>query len=264
MAIAASDYFIPRTSFVPYILEDIYIKGGFRVFATLAARDDYIVRAKQLAFFEDFDSRKIGMLCSVIAENRQVYQLNDDKETWSVFAPGGDFTAVEPLFKQDGSLRIREAVLLPTVVPGTSAGSSVVLDNDLRPVWGNPTAGTPGSRSTFNHVFDSIDTGQFGEVELVASSCLILLRMAVNVPDLKVEIFSTPDKIDNNPYTFISTDVYIEDEGIREQNGVVTKFRRFSILANLEVPVASKHYIRVTNVGPVSQVPVIDMLYLDI
>lgn len=264
MALAASDYFIPRTSFVPYILEDLYIKGGFRVFKTLADRDTYIQKAKQLAFFEDFDSRKVGMLCCVIDENRQIYQLDTNKESWTLFKPGGEVTVAEPLYNNNGTIHIRENVLLPTPAPGTPAGSSVVLDADMRPVWAPPAGGQPGMRGKVPIVFPVLDAGQSATYLLDIAATVILLELEVNMADFKVEIFSTVDMDDENPYTFISADGYLSDQGIKEQNGQLWKFRRFSILANLETPVIGRHYVKVTNMNPIAAVPTVDIHYLEL
>lgn len=65
MPIYASAFFIPTSASIPYILEDVYLKGGYRSVATIAERD--LIKTA---------ARKQGMLCYV-REDQNIYWLPD-------------------------------------------------------------------------------------------------------------------------------------------------------------------------------------------
>lgn len=85
MAIPVQSNLTPaHPSKMPFVLEDIYMKGGFRVVATKALRDSIPVQ-----------SRKPGMIVYVFDMDKY-YKLAADMSTWTIWGtPGG---AREPSF----------------------------------------------------------------------------------------------------------------------------------------------------------------------
>lgn len=63
MPVFPTSFFVPPSSSVPFLLEDIYVRGGFRVVSTLADRDE----------IHNF-SRKEGMWV-VVQEDNTIYEL---------------------------------------------------------------------------------------------------------------------------------------------------------------------------------------------
>lgn len=262
MPLIVDDFINPSSEWVPYILDDKYLKGGFRVFPTLADRDAYTLFAKDLAFFEDYDSRKVGMVCSV-AETDTLYKLGADRETWSELELGGgiDFTPENPLQLIGNLLRIDPRYIVP---PPSKAGQVLTTSISLTPLW-QDLALKQGTRSTVQYtVTNAVAPGGTHDFSLDMSPSVILLHVEVNTPDMKLEGFSTSARTDNNPYTFISDEIHLIDEGIKYQNGDETKFRRFSILANLEEPVSSLQHFRITNLSPIDINPTVDIMYLSL
>lgn len=77
MPIRVTSFYLPVSPSLPYILEDVYVRGGFRSVATTAARDGIAAMAK-----------KVGML--VYCEDVDKYfRLGTDKQTWYEFTLGG-------------------------------------------------------------------------------------------------------------------------------------------------------------------------------
>lgn len=72
MPIQLASYLIPRNNGAFYLLEDTYLKGGFRVTADVTSRD--AIPAPCL---------KNGMLCYTVAENK-FWKYNSVSSTWEV------------------------------------------------------------------------------------------------------------------------------------------------------------------------------------
>lgn len=260
MPLAAIDYFRPASQYVPYVLEDVYLKGGYRVFNTLADRDAYIVKAKQLAFFPDFDSRKEGMMCHVI-ENKTLYQLDSTKENWEELKTGVNFDIDQPLQFIGDTLRIDPAFILPS---GGVAGSVLTKGVNGAPIWQTPGL-QQGVRGTVEYTpANPIAPGAMHLMDFELPQTILLLKVELNTPDIKLEGWTTPDYTDSNPYTFISSEVYLTDEGIKDQNGELTKFRRFSVMANLQTPAQNRQYFSMTNQNAFSVQPSLLIHYLSL
>lgn len=77
MPIQLASNIVPRNSNTWYLLEDVYLKGGFQVRANTADRDSI-----------DPLNLKAGMLC-LTQDTKTLWILGDDLVTWTVFSAGG-------------------------------------------------------------------------------------------------------------------------------------------------------------------------------
>lgn len=97
-------------------------------------------------------------------------------------------------------------------------------------------------------------------VELSAISAMVL-RLALNVKGVMVQIFSKADMSDTNPYTFLSSEALLEDDGTTMVDSNVFKGRRFAFISNEDG--STTHHLRITNVSDADTVePVLTMKYL--
>lgn len=260
MAVVVDDYMVPGSEWIPYLLEDTNIKGGYRVFKTVADRDAYMQHAKDIAWFEEYDSRKHGMLCFCM-DTDTIYKLEADKETWVELELGGgtEFTIDSPLQFIGSLLRIDPAYLIPNggnpgdVLTRTLAGTTMWQQLPL----------TQGIRASVEYTpIAAVGPGVQHHFDLELPPTIMILELEINTPDMKLEGWTGVNRDDANPYTFISSDTYLIDEGIKEQNGEIMKFRRFSFMANLEEPLTSRQYFTLTNLSPVDATPTIRITYL--
>lgn len=260
MPITATDYFVPGSQYIPYLLEDSYLKGGFRVFDTIAARDQYIQHAASIAWLPEMDSRKIGMLCSVI-ETDTIYKLNTDKLTWSELELGGsaELSVDNPLRIVDDVLSIDPFYVIPD---GGNAGDVLTRASNGTLIWTTPQIGQ-GVRGVIQYTpEDFIAPGGLHSFTLDMPACVMLIRVELSAPEIKLEGWETAERTSQNPYTFVSSETQMVDNGIRDQNGEQTKFRRYSFLANQDEPVAPSQYFTLTNLGAVDLKPTVTITYL--
>ncbi len=173
MPLYASAFFIPTSAGVPYILEDIYIRGSYRSVATIAERDAIRPAA-----------RKQGMICFV-REDLTFYWLPDTVTAGAAAWKPWDVTRYvnfdwqSPLSQsttEDGKIQVKidETRIVPVAVaeqegmvliaakdgeafiprwvrfqalPDASAatqGNALVLDAEKNPVWG-PVSSLPST-----------------------------------------------------------------------------------------------------------------------
>lgn len=204
MPISLASYIQPRNATNPdpalrntyYLLEDVYLKGGYQVWADVAARD--AINPLNL---------KAGMLVYTLAENKMWQYGADSKWAESKLGGGG---------------------------------------------------GGAGTRSVSTHTSSTIASAGFEDFDIeMGSTCALLLQLSVDVP-CGIEIHSTPIRADTNPYKFIGTADHLSDDGSTiMSDGSTVMGRRFSILANIEVPSQTKAYARIINlstseIGPVT------------
>ena len=200
MPLTISSFQIPLSPSLPYILEDIYLRGGYRSVATQAIMNAIPGPA-----------RKAGMLV-YCADADTVFQLGADKVTFKPFASGG--------------------------------------------------GGSAGGRFT-----NVLEVGSLGPtehrdltVELSAISAMVL-RLALNVKGVMVQVFSKADMSDTNPYTFLSSEALLEDDGTTMVDSAVLKGRRFAFISNEDG--STTHHLRITNVSDADTVePVLTLKYL--
>lgn len=271
MPVAISSYFLPSTEFVPYILEDTYIKGGYTVFATAAERDSWTANARDtfgVFNFEPFDPRKQGALCYVV-EDDTLFKLAEDLETWEELQFGLDFETEDPLqFVGSGPsqrLTIDRTRILPA--PG-QPGQVLGLDEELKPQWQNSIANI-GTRSIIEYeMTEQLPAGEFHDFALPDTArTIMMLRLELNTSDLQVEGYTTPARDDINPFTFVSNFSpgisLLVDQGVRLGNDLeMEKLRRFSFMSNLEQPPRPIQYFRFTNLGDGPVTPKMILTYM--
>lgn len=266
MPITATDFFVPGSQFVGYILEDNHFKGGFRVFATLEARDQYIVNAKNISFgIEIFDPRKKTMMCSVIETPGIIYYLGDDKETWHVYETGMMFEPDAPL-EFIGANQDRLAIQPEYLVPQSGKAPSKVLTIRQNGTIGwefiGPSAGI-GVRVTKTYQpIDSIAPGTEHLFEMSLGLTVLLLEVSINTPDFEIKGFVGPERDDRNPYTYRSALDFLYDDGVMFQNGEYIYKRRFAIMSNLTETPSILQYFSMKNLGPADSRPTITITAL--
>lgn len=110
MPIRVTSFYLPVSPSIPYILEDVYVRGGFRSVATTAARDEIAAMAK-----------KVGML--VYCEDVDKYfRLGADKLTWYEFSSGSGSGG-------SGGTRKSKSITTALIASGDSLNLSLDLDS---------------------------------------------------------------------------------------------------------------------------------------
>ena len=245
---------------VPYLVADIDIKGGFRVVDDHSARDSIHIVAK-----------KPGML--VLTRNDGIiWQLltgNVDWVEWSAPSGGGGggsgtvTSAADPLnIDVAGNLTIDPNRILPAF---GDAGQIPVKQSGGGVAWEKVTA--RGSVSTRTAIvksdFAALPVTSDVNFTLAMSRTCMLMEVTVNAPDLYVQCFSTPDRDEENPYTFKSAVGRLTDTGVSELPDESLQFnRRYAFVANQESPTTTDLYWSITNQGAVSVTPVLTVKYL--
>tara|TARA_B100000214_G_scaffold357534_2_gene317232 strand:+ start:35869 stop:36672 length:804 start_codon:yes stop_codon:yes gene_type:complete len=264
MPLSATSYFLPASSNVPFIIEDTYLKGGYRVFKTISDRDQWVQDAIGKSFnglIEQFDARKEGQLAYVV-EDAVIYKLTADKETWEELKFGTDYQVEAPIqVIGESTISIDPDRVVP--VPGTP-GQILGLDANKKPVWIDYVSNS-GTRGIVEYEMEeSLESGDLHDFDLPdVGKVVMLLKLEVNALDLKVEGFTTAARDDKNPYTYISDVNLLVDEGIQVQDdGSYKRFRRYSFLANLDDPVERTLHFRFTNVGDAPIRPKMTLTYL--
>lgn len=248
----------PQT--VPFILLDTDLRGGFRVLDTLAERDSMHP-----------GSLKAGMLV-LTNEDNTVWQLQSDGSTWAAWnAPstgGGGGSglvraAQDPLSVDvAGTLSIAAARLVPV---GGTAGQVLGKHTDGTVQWiNNSASGAANTRSVaVKSDLTEMQPSTNVEFTLDLSKSVLLTKVEVNAPGLLLEGFSTPNRADNNPYTFASASGRLIDEGISVKgDGGLDYDRRYAFLLNQETPTTNTSYWRLTNNGTTALTPQITIEYL--
>lgn len=198
MPIRVTSFYLPASPSIPYLLEDVYVRGGFRSVATTTLRDSIAAL-----------SLKIGMLV-YCQDVDKYYKLGADKQTWYEVSIGG---------------------------------------------------GSGGSRKDFTITTASIASGASLDLPLTLESpTVMIIKLALDVPDIKLQVFSNVDLSDQNPYTFISNVSQLSDEGLSQLNGANERTRRFSFWATQNG--SNTHLARITNVGVSEATPTITIKYL--
>lgn len=255
MPVSVTTFFLPANAGVPFILEDLYLRGGFKVYDTIEDRDNS----------HPF-SRKPGMLCYTTDQDTY-FKLLSDRITWEEFTVGGDGglsaeSIAEPLYiNEDGKLAVREYAMLPKV---TEPNQTLVTTNQNTVEWQDKVVNT-GQRS--RAIFESptsVESGETVEFELEMAKSVLLVTTKLSSPGLLLEGFASNLRDDPNPYTFQSTGDYLVDEGIKVEGESETAVRRYSLMSNKEEPVVSTLYFRLTNKGDLSITPKVEITYVSL
>ena len=145
-----------------------------------------------------------------------------------------------------GTVTVGNSYMLPAENGGS--GQILATDGNFQTFWrpGPPEGGIV--RKTFSHTIDSL-LG-YGSVNFNMSLGVssIVYNLTVSRP-VKVEVFATAARNENNPYTFIATPDHLIDDGTVVLNdGSSFQSRQYSIFANLDDPPGANVYVTITSI----------------
>ncbi len=104
-----------------------------------------------------------------------------------------------------------------------------------------------GPRQTVMHTVPEIPPASYADFSLPLGNTVIVHRLQVSAPCI-LEVHSTPDRIDTNPFRFIAIEGFLEDDGSAElEDGTIVRNRRYHIWANLEDVPTGNVYFRALN-----------------
>lgn len=255
MPVMMSSYLLPLSPSLPFLVEDTYVKGGFRVVATFSDLGLIVAFAK-----------KQGMLAYVTDEDKY-YKLLADKKTWVEFKLGADLgdqlAAEDPilLVKQDTKyvIGLNPSQRIPAP-PG--AGYQLFSGPSGSLIWVDVT-GTESRGQRVNVEYtapDYITAGNFVDFSIPAHAAAMLISVTVNCADVMLQLFESNQRLDTNPYTFVSSADKLQDDGITVIDGKNVKTRRYSFLASSDD--TKRFYGRFTNVGSGKVLPSLHITYL--
>lgn len=157
---------------------------------------------------------------------------------------------------------------LPTEITSASGniGSSIYIEG-YRYIGEKGTASTGGTegalvtRNSWEYVTPEIPVDGDHEFEIELGISLIVYDLTVSAPCL-VQVYGTPEKDEDNPYTFRGIENHLRDDGTTElEDGTIIKTRQYSIFANLEEEPVPKLYARITNETDTTQAFTIKLTY---
>lgn len=294
MPLYASGFFIPSSAGIPYILEDVYQKGGYRSVATIAERDAIKTAARKQGMlvyvredntlyeipgatvagadaWKKFDARKyvgfdfkaplaISEEFEVTIDELRLVPTMEGVEKGKVLAvgeEGSEWIDGLPSGGEDGDALLRDADgkavwgkvdALPST-EGVDQGSALVVGDDGKAKWGEAAG---GKRERFTNAASFMNVAQGGSVDITVntpSPTVMVLKLAVDKPDITIQLHSSPAYNDTNPYTFKSSSVKFEDDGITTfEDGSEAISRRYGFWS-ANSGVDNKIYVRLINEG---------------
>ena len=235
MPIQIASNIVPKNSQTFYMVEDVFIKGGFQIQDNIAGRDAIAfgnLKLGQLVLTTD-----TGIIWKLTSLAGPTIAAPDTPQVieWTQLSLGGIEEA-----PQDGN------------VYGRSNGA-----------WTEVTSsgGNGNTRLVSVTNISSLDSGSTQDAVLdIGPSCLVFKLTVSRV--CKITIYGTPAKDEPNPYTFLATDTHLTDDGsMLLTDGSVFRTRNFSILANMEATVLSSLYMQVDSVDDASGPIVVTITY---
>ena len=249
MPITLSSFLLPAAS-VPFLSEDIHLRGGFMTVADAAARD-----ALHLA------KRKKGMIV-VTQDTGEWWTIGDSINTWEP-ADLSSKLSLGDGFSVDGSGNIvfDGADVATEGQVFTKVGGSLV--------WADASVGGGGftpTRTTIIEATGSLSQDQSENIDFAgAGNVAMIISLTVSQPDILVECFSNSARTSSNPYSFLSRTGHLTDDGTSLLEDLSTQYnRRYAFVVNDELGNGPKYYFKVTNKGatPVSTSVSINFLIL--
>lgn len=253
MPIIMRDWLVPSSAYQPYLLEDTFMRGGFRIVETLADRDN---RIHPLAMKE-------GMMVYV-EEEKQYYtldefNLNSMTIVWGKAKFGGPIEQVAaPLFVDQGVLKMSDSNIIPSDgVPG----QRITVNAEGKLVWVDDESGATRAKIDFTCPV-SLNPQESYDFTLDLGKSVLLIQVALNAPEVELTAYPTSTRSEENPYKFVSDVDFPYDQGIRKEDGEQLKFRRYAFLVNQEDPVGIKHFFRFKNISANAVMPKVEIYYL--
>ena len=106
-------------------------------------------------------------------------------------------------------------------------------------------------RKTTVFVAPQVMPGEYLDFALPLGKSVLIHSLSVDKL-CQVKAYETPDRLDTNPYNFISAlDHLVDDGSTLMSDGTVLRGRRYSVLTNQEVVSSIDIYFRITNTGAV-------------
>lgn len=252
--IPVSDYYVPSNPFIPYVLEDTYVKGGFRTVLTL----------DQLNAITPF-VKKSGMIVYV-EEDDTYYKWVHAEQAFKPWEIGGGFSEAdiaEPLIMVDGKLTVDPSRLVPK--GGLEGQVMMMKSKGVEWTYLSQNANR-GVRASKVYAVPLMQPGDEHRFELELGRTIMIVKAEVNAHDIEIKGYGTPERDDRNPYTFISGIDYFIDEGIKfGENGEADYMRRHAFVANRQSPVQDTVYFTARNIGgaPASVILTIEYMVVE-
>ena len=136
------------------------------------------------------------------------------------------------------------------VAGGVGIGKDLNVCGDVYIKGAKVLAGV-GKRKTYSFDVPPLNVGEVYYNVATLGYSNIVYNLSVTAP-VKVEVYSTSNYDDANPYTFLPTTLHQTDDGTTYfTDGTKMRTRQYSILANLEVPPTKNIYFKITGIGDV-------------
>lgn len=264
MPVMMTSFLLPQSPALPYLLEDTYIKGGLRVAPDFESLGKILPAA-----------RKIGMLAYCLAE-KKFYQMGEDRINWAEWKVGVTSEEIEAAFDLTKFLEVQSPIVMTksgdkqilslaqgqVIPPAPGAGYTLVSGANNSFIWVD-LSGTNdrGVRSEAEYEAATfLPPGATEDFSITSCASAMLIDVILNMPDMKFQIFPDEQRLDQNPYTFISSPDMMQDVGITIQEDKKTYHRRYALVAHQTK--AARFVCRFTNVGDVPSRPKVSLVYL--
>lgn len=251
MPVMLTSFLLPSNAELPFLVQDIHVKGGLRCVKTRAERDAIKTAAKSE-----------GMMVWVSAD-KQMYQLAADMTTWEDAKLGNNLVFKSPLkvtqnANNEKEVSLEDSQLIPVAEqPGLVLTSGA--NNSL--TWAN-FGGAAGAGARLNVEYsaqDFIKPGENLNFTLDMAKTCMLVEVELNAFDIELQFHTTEARNDRNPYVFRSTVDFLSDDGVMIENDTIIKHRRFAFLS---VPTGKTHYGVMRNLGSSPAQPKVSVTYL--
>jgi len=180
--------------------------------------------------------------------NRRKIGINTDTPEYDLHIEGFEGNANVYIAGEliSNVVTVNNAYTFPTT--DGKEGDVLTTDGNASVYW-SAVSGTSKQveRKKFFYNVPALPAGGFSEFDMDIGISSIVYGLTVSRPCL-VEVFSTPDKNESNPYTFLATLDHLTDDGtVLLNDGSVIQQRQYSIFANQEEPARNRVYARITN-----------------
>lgn len=297
MPLFVGGFFIPTSKSIPYLIEDVYVRGGWRTVDDM--EELYSIKTA---------ARKFGMVAFVESESTYYHVPGPSKsgqEAWkpldiTKYINVGAGLSLD-VDADTGIVTLVGGSGLPDAT-GTSTGMALILNGEGQPVWGNVSSlpsytasdkgkslvvgddgysleriipdlteaeegsalivsngelalGTPNTSGGSLEAVDvtvpiggiPVDTEKTVSVDVVTNVSMVL-ELSTNFAGLEIELHSTDQFDDDNPYFFVSSAITLSDNGITyNEDATVVKHRRYGFY--VDSMGMKKLNVKVKNVG---------------
>lgn len=164
------------------------------------------------------------------------------------------------IINEEGKPTWAKANGLPST-DGVAPGSIIRLNDSGEPEWADGSTLTP-KRQVLTVPLDTIIVEGTAEVVVdLPCSTLTMVSVGLSHPDLLLELHTSEDYSDSNPYGFRSSLIKLEDDGLTVDGETVVRSRRYSIFS-CPNPENKKMYVKVTNEGLASVEATLTIAYV--